>query len=234
MKLNLSIIIPVCNEQEIIGKNIKTFLNYFGRHKRVGKFEIIVAENGSTDKTREIARGLEKTYKLVRLIEIPKRSLGRALKLGIKKARYSYVYFNAIDNPFKFVDLEKFIGNISSCDLVFASKNHPKSVYKAGSERKIASKILQFLNKLLFGIAVSDTQGTFMGRRAKLTGILRNCTSRGAFFQTQLAIHAQRDRLRISEVPVNFRSGGRKSNFSLFRDGLMLLGEMLRERAKWR
>lgn len=231
MKLDLSIVIPVYNEEKILEKSVADFIRYFGKNKRVGKFEIILVENGSTDETYKIAQKLEINNK-VKLIRVGEKSLGKALSLGIKKAGFPYVYFDAIDNPFGFQDLEKFLDIISSHDLIFASKNHKYSVYKSKISRKIASKILSILNRLLFALPISDTQGTFMGRREKLVKILPFCTSKGAFFQIQLAIYAIRENLKVAEVPVEFVSSGKKSNFSLLKDGLVLMGDLIRERIK--
>lgn len=232
VKINVSIVIPVYNEEKILEKSIRNFVRYFSRNNRVGKFELVIVENGSTDNTLEILKKVIKSESAVKIIAVGFKSLGRAITLGIKKARYPYIYFNAIDNPFEFEDFEKFLDRISSQDLIFASKNHPQSVYKSKISRIIASKILSVLNRIFFAIPVSDTQGTFMGRRAKLVSILPYCTAKGAFFSIQLAIYSIKNNFRVSEVSVRFISKGKKSSFSLLKDGFSLLGDMVIERIK--
>ncbi len=192
----------------------------------------MIAENGSTDNTLEIIKRIAKIKSSVKFLEIGQKSLGMALTLGIKNASYPYIYFNAIDNPFEFEDFEKFLDVISSQDLIFASKNHPQSVYKSKITRILASKILSFLNRIFFAIPVSDTQGTFMGRRAKLVSIMPFCTAKGAFFSIQLAIYSIKYNFRVSEVPVKFINKGKKSSFSLLQDGFLLLADLVKERIK--
>ncbi len=232
MKLDVSIVIPVYNEEKILEESIRHFVKYFSTNRKIGRFEIIIVENGSTDNTRKLAKGSAAINNSVRIFCVSEKSLGRALTIGIKKARFPYVYFNAIDNPFEFADFEKFSTKISSYDLIFASKNHKQSVYKSKISRKIASKVLSFLNRKLFAIPLTDTQGTFLGKRNKLLKILPFCSAKGAFFQIQLAIYAIKQNLKVTEVPVQFISSGKKSNFSLVKDGFLLLGDLVKERLK--
>lgn len=233
MKLNVSIIVPVYNEEKILEWSIRNFVKYFGSSRKIGKFEIIIAENGSTDRTQDTAKKLVKINSVVKLVTGPEKSLGRALTVGIKAARYPYIYFNAIDNPFKFKDFEKFVTKISNYDLIFASKNHPQSLYKAKLQRKLATRCVSVLNKLLFGMPISDTQATFLGRKEALDKILPFCDAKGAFFQTQIAIYAFRNGLAVTEVPIHFTSRNKRSNFSLIKDGSMFLVELLQELRKF-
>lgn len=232
MKLDVSVVIPVYNEEKILEKSIRDFVRYFSRNYRVGKFELVIVENGSTDNTLNIAQKLTGKTDNLKLTRIGEKSLGKALSQGIMKARFPCVYFNAIDNPFEFDDFEKFAQNIDTYDLIFASKNHQKSIYKSKFTRKVASKVLSFLVRLLFAIPLTDTQGTFMGKRNKLLEILPFCTAKGAFFSIQLAIYALKHNFRVAEVPVKFINKGRKSSFSLLKDGFLLLGDLVKERIK--
>ncbi|OGG00197.1 hypothetical protein A2Y99_05085 [Candidatus Gottesmanbacteria bacterium RBG_13_37_7] len=232
MKINLSIVIPVHNEEQILEKNIILFIDYFNKYKSINLFEIIIVENGSIDHTSFIAKKLAKNYHNVSFYSINERGLGLALKKGIGNAKYPFIYVNAIDNPFKFEDVIQFLNSKDSCDLVFASKNHPRSLYKDSIIRVIPSKIITFFIKTIFSLPLTDTQGTFFGKKETLMKILPNCTSSGAFFQAQIAINAARAGMKISEVPVHYISQGKKSKFHLTKDGLLFLFELIKEKAK--
>lgn len=230
--MKLSIIIPIHNEEDILEKNISQFIQYFNKQPNIDKFQIIIIENGSTDNTLSIAKKLTQKHKIIKLIIISQRSLGLALLAGIKKSSYPYIYFNAIDNPFNFTDFDQFIKKIPSFNLIFASKNHSKSKYEKRFLRKIASSIYSLLIRLFFNLPLTDTQGTFLAKRNKLLSLLPFCTSKTAFFQTQIAIYAKIKGLKIKEIPVSYIPKHKKSHFSILKDGSKMLFELLAEKLK--
>jgi len=85
----VSIIIPVYNEEKILEKNIRILIKYL-RKLRL-KFEIIIADNGSTDNTSSIAKKISRIYSNVKYIRIDKRGPGEAFKNAIKKAKYQKI-----------------------------------------------------------------------------------------------------------------------------------------------
>lgn len=233
MRINLSIITPVYNEDKLLSKNIKNFVDFFQKRPEIDHFEIIISENGSKDKTLAIAKKIKKKYQFIELINLKEKSLGLALSYAIKKSKYPYLYFLPIDNPFRFMDYFGSIKNINRFDIIFSTKNHPQSVYKNKPLRKVASHIFSFLVKAIFHLPLTDTQGTFFAKREKLLSLLHYSTSKGPFFQTQLAIYAFKKGMHIQEFPVNYTTPyRRRSKISLIKDGSMLIFELLIEKLK--
>lgn len=233
-KSDLSIIIPVYNEERILKKNILAQYDYIKKCDRINRFELIIIDNGSSDETAGIAISLSKLIpSIIKSSSLKDRGIGIALNSGIKISRYPLIYFNAIDNPFRFEDLENFLTLVNEFDIAFASKNHPDSVYQGPLVRKLLSKMFMITIKILFHLPLTDTQGTFMAKKKKLLPILSLCTASNAFFQTQLAIYSCHHRLRVSEIPVRYIAGrGRKSKYRLFAEGVNLLRTLISERMK--
>ena len=230
--ISLSIIVPVFNEEKLIKESCLKYIKFFEKHPKVKKFEIILSENGSTDSSKNICRILEEQDERITSIYDKDKGIGRALRNAILKAKYPYVYFNAVDIPFNFLDFELFLDEMGNKDIIFASKNNPNSVYRAKFVRKFASTVASYLIRLLFDLPLTDTQGTCLFKKNKLLPILPFCTSNQAFFQTQLAIYAWQKKLILAEVPVYYEMMGRKSKFRLVSDGLKFTIELVWEKIK--
>jgi dolichyl-phosphate beta-glucosyltransferase len=224
----VSFCIPVCDEEQILVPALfridKTLHNLFG----AGKYEILIIENGSTDNTPKILQKLNKrTFKI---LSIHQKKHGRAFRMAIKHARGEHVVLTAIDLPFGFRDLKKAMKIWDRYDLIYGSKAHPDSVINRSWKRRVSSKIYSLLNRLLFGIRVLDTQGSVFLNRKKILSILPRETSENAFFTTELAIYAQRNKLPITEIPVTMVIQNlRKSHYHILSDGWRMVQSMMRE-----
>lgn len=231
--LSLGIIVPVYNGSLNVDRSfreLKTKLNELVITKKIASAEIIFIDNGSTDETLEKLTQLIKDTVEITVLHTDTRGIGLALKIGLSRSKGDLTYFTAIDHPFNFEDLDGFFEQIDKYDLMFASKNNPKSVYQAPFKRKLASLILSNTVKALFNLPLTDTQGTFMIKKDALTKILPFSNSPGPFFQAQLAINAKRYGLRVGEIPITYRTKSNSSSFSLFRDGLLYVQEAIKER----
>ncbi|MBI3379682.1 glycosyltransferase [Candidatus Gottesmanbacteria bacterium] len=229
MAIDISIVIPVYNEQDKIISAVEEFFGHFKKDKRVRQSELILCENGSNDNTLSLATSLQQKYPQLKVIHIPQKAIGAALRKGIKKAKYPYIYLTGIDNPFGFADFDAFLDKIDHFDIVFASKNHPLSSYQAPFIRIMASRIISFFIRILFSIRLTDTQSNFLARKKSLFSILPHCKSDGPFFQTQIGIYATCKGFKIGEIPISYISQKSRRHFRL-RDGLTLLFELLKER----
>lgn len=225
---NISFIVPVYNEEELLTDNLKILET--GLIKFLGKenFEIIVINNASTDKTPHILKKVQNQK--IKSYSIQEKGIGIAFKFAIKKAKYKYLVFSAIDLPFGFSDLKNAYKIWSKYDLIFGSKAHPKSKVNTSFKRKLYSRIYRGLLKLLFNIKVKDSQGTIFLKKGKIKPILKYCTANDAFFTTQLAIYANEANLSIFEVPVIMtKQYGRTSKYNLLTDGRNMFFSLIRE-----
>lgn len=230
-KQQVSYCVPVYNEESVLLPNLekleKELLKIFGKYN----YEILVVDNGSTDKTPQLLKSLKN--KNIRGQFLPKKGHGLAYKTGIKHARFDHVVLSAIDLPFGVSDVKKAIKLWDTNDIIYGSKAHPKSKTFINGKRKFASAIYRtFLRLLFWNLRIRDVQGSVFMKRQSIKPILKYCTAENAFFTAQLAIYGTQAKLRMVEVPVVMKKsyGTRKSKYSIFRDGKQMLKSLLVER----
>ena len=199
---HISIVIPVYNEQAILHAAV---VDLRERLKPLGwSYEIILAENGSRDRTVEIAEELQAKYaEHVRFISLGEPNYGKALKQGILLARGQIVICDEID--LCDVDFHKRALDIldsGEADLVIGSK------LLAGAEddrpmlRHAASMAYSTMLRITLGFRGTDTHGLKAFRRAALLDTVRACLVDKDVFASEFVIRADRGGVRIKEIPV--------------------------------
>lgn len=228
-KISLSIIIPACNDAKALKQNIPALIKFMDSIEDLTNYELLIIDNGSIDNTKDFSVSLSKSILNIRYLQISERSFGKAIKLGLSEAHCDYVGFMSADIGFGYEHIKQAILEIKrGNDMVLGSKLHSKSTYKAPASRKIFSRFCNFLFRLLFSSNVRDTQGTFFVRRDCVLTYINSLTSTGPWIQAQLVLGAQKRKLKISEIPVTYVSGERKSTFKIV-DALKFISEMINE-----
>jgi glycosyltransferase involved in cell wall biosynthesis len=204
--LDISIIIPVFNEGPIIEGSIRELC---ARMEKFSKsFEIIIAENGSTDDTAQIAHELERDLPRVRLIQTGEPNYGKALRQGIMSARGKYIHCDEIDicdADFHRRALELFVGEDGGFDLVVGSKTMQGARDRRPLGRRAATKVINGLLRLSLGFRGSDTHGLKAFRRESIIPVVEECVVDRDMFASELVIRAERARKRIVEIPLNLK-----------------------------
>ena len=197
-----SLIFPVYNESSCLEKNIKKTMNYLNDLKI--KYEIIIAEDGSTDNTYRIASSLAKKYKKVRCSHYSNR-LGRglALKRAFSLAKGNIVGYMDIDLATDLRHLKELINYTKNHDIVTGSRYLKKSKAKRTIERRIFSYFYNFMVRLFLGSTIHDHQCGFKAFKKdvamKLNKIVRND---GWFWDTEILVIAQKYGYKVKEFPV--------------------------------
>lgn len=195
----LSIVVPAYNEEELLPKSIKEITSYL--EKTCPDYELIIVENGSQDKTLEIAQAFSQKNRRIKVEHLPNPTYGGAIIRGINKAKGNYVVFFNVDFWDKrFIDLAK-IG-LLDYDVINGSKNLPGSSDKRPLPRRLVTLCFNFLLKVLFGFRGTDTHGIKVLRRSKILPVLAKCRTRTGIFDSELLVRAQRSRLKTLELPV--------------------------------
>lgn len=211
----VSIVIPVYNEESLLFGSIVEL------HERMGDYdypyEILVCENGSTDNTVEIGMSLERRYAQVRLLRSPEPDYGAALRMGIEKARGTFVINDEIDIlDTRFYERSLALLRADQCDLVVGSKLHPDSQDKRPLLRHSATHIINFLLRISLGFKGSDTHGLKAFHRERLMPVVESCVVDKDLFASEFVIRAERGGYRIVEVPVEIIEK-RQPSINLFR-----------------
>lgn len=215
--VELTILIPCLNEEKTLGICIKKANEFLETNKIEG--EVLVADNGSTDKSKEIAEFLG-----ARVVEIETRGYGAALIGGSKQAKGKFTIMGDADDSYNFLELSHFVAELrNGYDLVIG--NRYKGKMEKGSmkllHKYIGTPVISFIGGKIYKIQAKDFN---CGMRAYVTDKVNqlSCKSTGMEYATEMLIKAQKSGLKIKEVPINFYKDKRKSasHLNTVRDGI--------------
>ena len=196
----LSIIVPAYNEELLLPEFLREVC--LCMEKSALGHEIIIIENGSEDRTLEIAKNFSTKNSNIVVEHLNKPGYGQALIRGIKLAKGKYILIYNVDFwDKKFIDLVKV--DLLGYDIVVGSKSLPGSSDKRSFLRRFITKITNFLLKLLLGFSGTDTHGIKVFSTDKIIPVLRKCKTRTGIFDSELLIRAERMGLKILELPVS-------------------------------
>jgi len=197
----VSIVIPVYNEEALIYASTVELIEKLKEFSF--PYEILLSENGSKDKTREIGFDLERRYPQVRLLTSSEPNYGKAMRKGIIEARGSYVICDEIDicdTRFYRRALEALF--YDQCDMVIGSKLHADAMDKRPMMRHAASIMITGMLRVLLGFKGTDTHGLKAFSRERLLPVIEACLVDKDLFASEMVIRAERDELRILEIPI--------------------------------
>lgn len=203
---DVSIVIPVYNEEGILSASIADLTEKIGASEKLEglTFEILLAENGSVDRTVEVARGLMTRHPELRMIHSDRPDYGYALKQGIQSARGKYVICDEIDLcDVDFYERALYRLREEGYDLVVGSKALERSFDKRPSYRRAATYVINKMLRVATGFRGTDTHGLKAFRREKILPIIDRCVIYKDMFASELVIRTERDEeLRNTEIPV--------------------------------
>ena len=197
---SLSVFLPCYNEEANLEK---TYKNVKGNLERnVSRHEIIIVDDGSRDKTGEIADRIAKKDRSVKVIHHrPNRGYGAAFKSGLYSARYRFISFTDADGQFNFQDIYKLIDTQkkTKADLVIGYYLGRKVPFY----RKWGSSVWQLAVFLLFGLKVKDIDCGFkLIKKEVVAKIPPLEAERGPFISSEFLIKAKAQGFKIVEVGV--------------------------------
>ena len=232
--VELSVVIPCLNEADTIGAVLS---KAFKSIKEAGiQAEVIVADNGSTDASIEIAERLG-----ARVIPVKKKGYGNALMGGIEAARGKYIIMGDADDSYDFLDVPRFVEKLrEGFDLVQGCR-------LPGGGGKVLPGAMPFLHRWWgnpmfttlshwwFRSPVHDIYSGFRGFTKDLYYRLeQRCT--GMEFATEMIIKASLFRAKIAEIAITLHRDGRKSHaphLKTFRDGWRTLRFFMLFSPRW-
>jgi glycosyltransferase involved in cell wall biosynthesis len=209
----ISAFFPAYNEEENIEKTVLKAQNFLSKYAL--KYEIIIVDDGSTDKTGEIADRLAKKDSHIRVIHhSPNKGYGEALKSGFYNAKYDWIVTTDSDGQFDFSELENLWAKSKEADVVIGYRLKRKDPFF----RKLFGFGWTFLNNLLFGLKVRDIDCSFkLVRRKVIETIPRLQSTRGGMISPELLAKAHRKGFKIAEVGVHHypRFAGKQTGANL-------------------
>ncbi|KAF0181330.1 MAG: family 2 glycosyl transferase [Limisphaerales bacterium] len=233
-ELELSIVMPCLNEAETLPQCVGKALRFLREHKVSG--EVLVADNGSTDGSREIATQLG-----ARVVVVPERGYGHALRGGIAAARGKFVIMGDADDSYDFAALGAFVEKLrAGTDLVQgcrlpAGGGAIEPGAMPASHRWLGNPLFSALARRMFRVPVHDIYCGLRGFRRDLIPKL-DLRCEGMEFATEMLIKASLRGARLDEVPIVLHRDGRTAHpphLRTFRDGWRTLRFFLICSPRW-
>jgi len=228
--LDVSVVIPCLNEAKSLEFCVKKAVTAFSKSALRG--EVIVADNGSTDGSIEIAE-----INGARVVRVAERGYGAALKVGIASARGTYIIMGDADDSYDFNEVPNFVEKLrQGHDLVMG--NRFKGGIKPGAmpalHKYFGNPGLSWLVNFFFGAGVGDSYCGMRGFSRALYDKL-DLRSSGMEFALEFVIKASQIGARISEIPIILWPDrlGRPPHLRSFHDGWRSLRFMLMYAPNW-
>lgn len=224
----LSIVIPAHNEENRLPRTLEQIFAFL--NEQSFSSEVIVVENGSSDRTLELANEFAKNHPSLIVIHEERRGKGNAVQRGVLSAHGEYRFICDADLSMPIEELPKFLPPIlSDFDIAIGSREAKGAVrYNEPSYRHLGGRVINFVIRLLILPGLNDTQCGFKCFRAEVCEMLfQQQTLTGWSFDIELLYLARRKKLRIKEIPIQWYYDA-DSKVSAVRDALRMIGDIFR------
>ena len=228
--LELSVVMPCLNEAETLRYCIATASDALKRAGICG--EIVIADNGSTDGSQEIARQCG-----ARVVNVPQKGYGNALQGGIAAAAGKYILMGDADQSYDFAHLPRFLDELrGGADLVMGNRFRGGIARDAMPflHRYLGNPVLTWLGRLVFKAPCGDI---YCGLRAFRKDAYQKMQLQmtGMEFATEMVVKAALLNMRVAEVPTTLSPDGRSRppHLRTWRDGWRTLRFLLLYSPRW-
>ncbi|RLJ04049.1 MAG: glycosyltransferase family 2 protein [Candidatus Aenigmatarchaeota archaeon] len=205
----ISVIIPAYNEE----KSIQGTINGIKNNIKDIKYEIIVINDGSTDRTLEII----KKIKGIKVIShSTNKGYGAAIKTGLRNSRYDWICIIDADGTYPAEDIPKLLGYIPEYDMVIGART--KKGAKIPLARKPAKFFLKKLSEYLTKTKIPDLNSGLRIFKREIAERFMNLFPDGFSFTTTLTIACLTNDYRVKFVPINYYEREGESSISAIRD----------------
>lgn len=197
----LSVVIPVYNEEKIVADAARALASALA--ERGLDFELLLCENGSKDRTSELAEALASENPRIRVLHETEPNYGRAMRRGILEARGTYVLCDEIDLcdvDFHTRALE--ILRTGNVDMVVGSKVLAGARDERPMLRQAATVVMNGMLRIALDFRGTDTHGLKAFRREPLLEVARACVVEKDLFASEFVIRAGRMGRRVTEIPI--------------------------------
>jgi dolichyl-phosphate beta-glucosyltransferase len=228
--LDLSIVIPAYNEEGRLPKTLDCVVAYL--QTRPDRSEIIVVDDGSSDRTAKVVKTYQEKYSAVRLVSNKQnRGKGFSVRHGMLEARGEISLFTDADLSTPMVEADKLIGALRErgFDAAIGSRAVDRSLIEVHQSviREQAGIFFNYMVRWIMGIEFSDTQCGFKAFRRERTRIIFEQQRIERFgFDPEILFLAKRNGLRVAEIPVRW-SHDSATKVNVVADGVRMLLELL-------
>jgi glycosyltransferase involved in cell wall biosynthesis len=228
--VELTILMPCLDEAATVGRCVQRARQFLERRRIEG--EVLIADNGSSDGSRELAEAAG-----ARVVRVAERGYGAALRAGIDAASGKFVIMGDADESYDFGRLDDFIEKLRE-GFPLVMGNRFKGGIRPGAmpplHRYLGNPVLSFIGRLFFRVGVGDFHCGLRGFDRERVRALGLRTS-GMEFASELVVKAALARWRIAEVPTTLDPDGRgrPPHLRSWRDGWRHLRFLLLFSPRW-
>jgi glycosyltransferase involved in cell wall biosynthesis len=201
----LSIVIPARNEERRLPHTLEQIFTFLKSQDYTA--EVLVVENGSSDRTYEIAQKLAEQFEKLRVLKEEQTGKGKAVQRGMLEAKGEYRFMCDADLSMPIQELEKFTPkNSEQVDIAIASREAPGAVrYNEPEYRHLGGRLVNLAIRLLILPGFHDTQCGFKCFRATVVeDLFPYQTVPGWSFDIEILFIARKRGYRITEVPIHW------------------------------
>jgi glycosyltransferase AglD len=217
--LQVSVVFPAYNEVEYLEQAVEKTINTLKEF--TNSYEMIIAEDGSTDGTAEKAEELSQRNPNIKHIHGEERlGRGTALNNAFRQSCGQVLVYMDLDLATDLKHLKQLVEAVSieGYDFSTGSRMLPDSKVERTLRRSMSSKSFNFLVRRMLGSKLRDHQCGFKAfKREPTLQMLDEVASRHWFWDTEFLVRAARKGFKIKEIPVEWKSG-RKTKVNLFKD----------------
>ena len=224
----LSIIIPAHNEELRLPRTLRQVFAFLENQSYSA--EVIIVENGSSDRTLELAHEFASIHSNLIVIHEEQAGKGNAVRRGVLEAHGEYRFICDADLSMPIAELGKFLPpGLNDFDVAIASREAPGAVrYNEPPYRHWGGRAINLVIRFLILPGLNDTQCGFKCFRAETAETLFFMQSlMGWSFDIEILYLARRKHLRVKEIPIHwyYRSD---SKVSAVRDAIRMIGDIFR------
>jgi len=192
----IAVALPAYNEQESLPRTVPRFVRAL--RNVTDDFEVVIVNDGSSDRTAEVVNDLSREYPEVRLVQHPVNlGYGAAVWTGITSGQKEFVFFTDADGQFDVEQLSRFLPFTGEYDLIVGyrapRRDPPMRLVNAFGWKMFVT--------LMFGYVARDIDCAFKLFRRDILDVVY-VESRGAAFSAEFLVKARDRGYRIKELPV--------------------------------
>jgi len=228
--IELSVVMPCLNEAETLAVCIDKAQGYLARSGVKG--EVVIADNGSTDGSQDIARAHG-----ARVVDVPAKGYGSALMGGIDAARGEYVIMGDADDSYDFSKLDPFVERLRAGDQLVMGNRFRGGIADGAMpplHKYLGNPVLSWIGRVLFRSPIKDFHCGLRGFNRQAILDLHLQTT-GMEFASEVVVKSTLGGLRVSEVPTTLDKDGRSRppHLRSWRDGWRHLRFLLIFSPRW-
>lgn len=208
-KLKIDVVVPVYNEEKDLQKNITKLYQFLKKNFSRYNWQIIIADNASTDKTLNIAHKISQQFPEIKVLHLDQKGRGRALKIAWSQSQSDIVSYMDLDLSSDLSFFPALIEPLASgkADISIGSRLKRKAqVTGRPLLREITSRSYNLIIKIMFLNHFEDAQCGFKAlTRQAAQKILPQAQNHQWFFDTEILLIGEKAGYKIAELPIKWQ-----------------------------